>query len=97
MKDTERILLQTFDTLKEFYGHSGESFSCSLCKKDFGNMINLKKHTEKIHQFKCPYCPLILKSSEELGTHKNIHQPSTGRVILPCDTCGRVFYEKKST
>ena len=44
MKDTERILLQTFDTLKDYYDQNGQKFTCSHCGQDCGNALNLKKH-----------------------------------------------------
>ena len=94
MKDTERILLQTFDTLKTYYEQTGQKFTCNNCKQEFDNVINLKKHTEEKHSFQCSNCPFGCVSKEDMENHSKIHEPSTSRIIFQCETCGKENYSK---
>lgn len=63
---------------------------CEICEK---NKYTLFKHKQQNHKmethYKCPHCPLVLKTTELLEEHKQKHSD-----IFKCSKCTRQFTRK---
>ena len=62
--------------------HEGKKFECEHCGKLYVTKWVLANHIQMVHQkllqFKCPYCDLILSSESNFKTHyikKHLNKP----------------------
>ena len=90
MRESERILVQTFDTLKLHYENPSTTTNCSKCSYSCRNEIELKEHTETVHTqiFACISCTFVSKSNTDFAEHLKSHCPRSESTKVSCEVCG---------
>ena len=80
LKESERILVQTFDTLKMYYEKPENMAQCSQCGLTCASESELKKHKLSSHTqvFACISCAYESNDRSEYENHARTHIPSTG-------------------
>ena len=96
LKESERILVETFDTLKTFYEKPQASVHCRECGVTCTNEVELNKHREAKHNqvFACVSCTFVSKSKNDFEKHLSKHNPSTERTMYECEVCGIEGFNK---
>ena len=96
LKESERILVQTFDTLKVYYEKPQNIVECSQCGISCANESELRKHKQDNHTqvFACISCSFVSESRGDLETHALPHIPSTERTMFQCEVCGLEGFNK---
>lgn len=68
--------------------HKTGSFFCSVCQKEFTNLMALKNH-RRIHtepkRYQCPECGKAFRVSTQLICHRRIHTKEKPFACLLCD------------
>ena len=91
LRDSERILLNTFDTLKMHYDakknkeeeikekRTDETFKCQKCSFKTDSKVRLKSHIDNIHEMHtCDACDYKTPFLANLNIHKeDVHNKST--------------------
>ena len=98
LKESERILVETFATLKTFYEKQKESFPCDICDITCSSPTDLQNHKERSHQvrFTCSSCAYTTESNGEYENHLRTHEGSQESTSLVCEVCGKRDLSKQS-
>ena len=91
LKESERILVETFDTLKAYYGKSNnQEIKCEKCEFSFKSKEELSLHKEQKHvlEFSCSKCANKFESYEILQEHQRLHEETEGSASHECGICG---------
>ena len=93
LKESERILVQTFDTLKTYYEKPTGTFQCDSCDFRFKNQAELRDHNQRNHveRYLCNLCSFVTESKMENENHAKTHIPSA---TYDCEVCGLKGFSK---
>ena len=96
LKESERILVQTFDTLKTFYEKPSEQKGCDDCVFSCNTEaeLNVHKQTEHTVRYACNSCSFETESKMEYDNHRKTHIPSTEKTKYVCEICSLEGYNK---
>ena len=80
LRESERILVQTFDTLKNYYEKPQVAIDCAKCGLSCINEAELKMHRETAHgQVQtCITCNFVSNSKTVFEEHLKTHTVSCG-------------------
>ena len=90
LKESERILLETFDTLKKYYEKSENlEFNCRKCRFSCKTKEELDKHKENEHglNFSCMKCANRFDSYQNLQEHLRLHEEQERMTSFECEIC----------
>ena len=91
VQESERILLNTFDTLKSYYERPTDSLKCTQCGFTCKDKSELDRHNQTSHTivYACISCNFTTDSKSDQDEHVKTHLPSTERTVYQCEMCGK--------
>lgn len=91
-----RVYRHAGSLLNHKNSHKTGNFSCSVCLKEFTNLMALKNH-RRIHtepkRYQCQECGKAFRVSSQLICHRRIH---TREKPFTCSVCDRSFSSKSN-
>ena len=91
LKESERILLETFDTLKAYYGKSNDQeINCDKCRYTCRSKEELSIHKKEEHaiEYSCKKCANKFETYNMLQEHISLHEEADKRAVHECGICG---------